>query len=118
MRAYLYAGTALAFLALAGWGAWQRGNAIHAAAQRDTARAELARAADANRSLDQALQRAQQQAAINDRILLSVSGELAKINAAIAENTAAVAELGESNEEVRAYLGSLVPDALELQLNR
>ena len=118
MRAWLYGGVALAMLGLGAWGAWQRGNALAALAERDKARAETAHAVDANRTLDAALKRAQAQAAINDRILLGVSAELAKINATIAENTAAVTLLGESNEEVRAYLGTLVPDALELQLNR
>lgn len=118
MRGYVIAAAALAFLAVGAVAFKYRGDAIAANAERDRVEAELATALDANRSLEAALLRSREQAAINDRVMRGVAQELAKINGSIAGATAALRNLEDSNEEVRAYLGGLVPPAVELQLNR
>jgi len=109
---------ALALAAAVVFAGYWRLQASLAAAERDKARAALSVALDANASLEAALARARAQAEINDRIMVGVAAELAKITEAIAGQTAAIAELGEQNEEVRSYLAGIVPGALELQLNR
>jgi multidrug efflux pump subunit AcrA (membrane-fusion protein) len=115
----ILAGAAAIALALAiGTALWFRAEAASAARERDEARAALSVALAANASLEAALARARAQAEINDRVMLGLAAELARINASIADNTAALAALEDSNEDVRTYLGSLVPGALELQLNR
>lgn len=95
-----------------------RGDAIAAGAARDRALADLAGALDANRALNAALVRARAQAEINDRAMAGVAQELAKINASIVGTASALRDLETSNADVRAYLGTVVPPAVELQLNR
>lgn len=118
IRLYGALAALVAFLAQAGAMLWYRGEAIHATAQRDQARAELAQVVAANKSLEEANKRLANQIAINNGVIAGFVEELAGIREATAANTDAVHELEKSNEDVRAYLSTLVPDALRLQLDR
>lgn len=118
MRAYLYGGVALVIAALAAAMFFYRAEAASAVAKRDEALQALNRAVDVNRSLEATNTRLQEQAAINDRILLGIANELAEISDGIAEQKDAITDLKATDDEVRSYLDTPVPDALELQLNR
>lgn len=117
MNLYAIGGAAIVILGLGAGLLWYRGEAIDAEAERDKARAELAIAAKVNADNLVVIQRMQEQQRINDRILLGYAEELAKINAGLQEQNDAIDELAETNEDVRAYLDTVVPDALRMQLN-
>jgi type II secretory pathway component PulM len=89
-----------------------------AAAERDAARAALQVAIEANKSLDAANKRLAEQNAIDGRVVLGLSQELAAINAALAAAGIDLAELERNDDAVRQYLDTPVPDALRMQLER
>lgn len=118
MLTYLRLGLLIAFVAIVGVALWYRGEAIRAHAARDRALADLGAAVAANRAQEATIGRLRATAEINDRLLAEIAEQLASINAGVADQAEAVKELADANEDVRAYLGQPVPDALRLQLDR
>lgn len=117
-RLYLALGVLGAFLGLAAYALWQRGEAISARAEQARAQAALGEAIEANRAHQAAIERL---AAVNertDRILADISWKLAGIRDATAETQASVTELERTNETVRDYLAGVVPADLQRVLNR
>lgn len=114
LRALPFVGMGLAVMA-ALWFGW---SAESAKAERDAARAALQVAVDANKSLADANARLAEQNAIDGRIVMGLSKELAAINAALAAAGIDLAELERTDDAVRDYLDTPVPDALQLRLNR
>lgn len=118
MMMYLRLGALAAFLALAALAFWYRGNAIDAEADAARARADLATAVAVNKANEETIGRMRADDAVKDALLAKFADDVAKIGADVAEATADIGELKDANEDIRAYLGGVVPDALELRLNR
>jgi hypothetical protein len=111
LRLAALAGIGLAGLVLLAGLLWYRAEAI--AARADAARhlAERDAALAANRRLAE-------QAEIDGRTVLGLSRELATIYARLAAEAADLAELERTDDAVRDYLDTPVPDALRLRLGR
>lgn len=117
-RLYLAAGVAIAFLGLASYALWQRGEAISARSEQARAEAALGEAIEANKAHQAAIERLTALNARTDKILADISYKLAGIRDTTAETQASVTELERSNEDVREYLGRAVPEPLQRVLNR
>lgn len=115
---YLRLAALAAFLSVAGLALWFRGEAIQAEAARDRALADLSVAVAANKAQQETIGRLRADAEHNDRIIAEMADELAKIGEAVAGTNEAVGDLKDANEDVRAYLGTLVPADLDRLLNR
>ncbi|TIV59982.1 hypothetical protein [Mesorhizobium sp.] len=102
----------LAFLALFGAAAWYRGDAIAAKAETARVQANLDKAVEANKVSADTIDRMQKQDALNDKISAELMQKLAAANTALTEKTTARADLKGSNETVRSYLDTPVPDDL------
>ncbi|MBZ9820174.1 hypothetical protein [Mesorhizobium sp. CA4] len=102
----------LAFLALFGAAAWYRGDAIEAKAETARVQANLDKAVEANKVSADTIDRMQKQDALNDKISAELMQKLAAANTALTEKTTARADLKGSNETVRSYLDTPVPDDL------
>lgn len=108
----------LAFLVLSLVALWYRGQAIDARADAYQARVALTEAVAANQAQEETIGRLRASAAANDRIMLGLAEQLATINASITETNAELGKLRDENEDVRAYLGTLVPADLDRLLNK
>jgi LysB family phage lysis regulatory protein len=117
-RLYLALGVLAAFLALAAYALWQRGEAIDARADQAKAEAALGQAVEANKAHQAAIERLTALNERTDRILADISWKLAGIRDATAETQASVTELERTNEAVRDYLAGVVPADLQRVLNR
>jgi hypothetical protein len=118
MRIYALLGAVIAFLALGGVALWYRGEAISAQAAERQAKADLAVAKGVNDANQETIGRMQALADAKDKLLADIAGQIANINANVADTTAAVQGLKDANEDVRAYLAGAVPPDLSLQLNK
>jgi LysB family phage lysis regulatory protein len=112
LRLAIAAALAIAFLSLVGTALWFRGQAISAAADATQARADLGTAIAANKAQEETIGRLRASAEANDRIVAEMADRLAAINEAVTENNAARNSLKDSDENVRSYLDTPVPDAL------
>ncbi len=117
-RLYVALGVLAAFLGLASYALWQRGEAIGARAEQAKAEAALSEAVEANKAHQAAIERLTALNERTDRILADISWKLAGIRDTTAETQASVNELERSNEDVREYLGRAVPEPLQRVLNR
>lgn len=118
LRLWIAGGVLIAFLALGGVALLYRGNAIAAAAERDRAIADLNTAVDANKAQEETIGRLRASAAANDTIIAKIAADVATITTNTAETNQAVGDLKDANEDVRAYLGTAVPDDLKRLLDR
>jgi LysB family phage lysis regulatory protein len=118
IKLYLAAAAALAFAAVLIVALWYRGQAISAQAQAAQARADLASAVAANAAQQETIGRLRATAEANDRIVTQMTGQLAAINAAVADTNQQIGDLKDANEDVRAYLAGRVPADLDRLLNR
>ncbi|RWQ35864.1 MAG: hypothetical protein EOS20_17490 [Mesorhizobium sp.] len=118
MMMYLRIAALAVFLAVVALALWYRGNAIKAEAETRQAKADLATAIGVNDANDETIGRMKATAEAKDKLLAEIAGQIATINGAIAENTAAVEGLKDANEDVRAYLAGAIPPNLGLQLNK
>ena len=117
-RLYLALGVLIAFLGLASYALWQRGEAISARSEQEKAEAALGQAVEANKAHQAAIERLTAVNERTDRILADISWKLAGIRDATAETQASVTELERTNETVRDYLAGVVPADLQRVLNR
>lgn len=97
---------------------WFRGNAIDAEAGRDMAEAKLTLAREANEKQASTIEQLVQRKARDDQILADISLKLAGIHQGFADTTEKITGLEKTNEDVRAYLEGIIPDALCRVLNR
>lgn len=112
MRLYLMGGVVLAFLALGLLTLWYRGEAIDAAGERDRAVVARNAAVDANKAQQAALDALVASQKANDALLADLASDVATINAQLTETNAALSGLKDSDETVRDYLNTPVPDSL------
>lgn len=115
---YIRFAALVAFMALGLVALWYRGQAAHAVAERDAARADLAIAVDANRAQQATIGRLRAEAEANDRLLAALADDVEAIRKGQEQTTQAIGDLKDANEDVRAYLGGAVPADLERLLNR
>lgn len=118
LRLYLALGVLVAFLGLAAYALWQRGEAISARAEQARAQAALGEAIEANRAHQAAIERLTAVNERTDRILADISYKLAGIRDTAAETQASIAELERNDEDVREYLDRPIPESLQRVLNR
>ncbi|TGT76155.1 MULTISPECIES: hypothetical protein [unclassified Mesorhizobium] len=118
LRLYAMLGAVIVFLAMGATIFWYRGEAISAQAAERQAKADLATAKGVNDANQETIGRMKALADAKDKLLADIAGQIADINANVAENTAAVQGLKDANEDVRAYLAGAVPPDLSLQLNK
>ena len=97
---------------------WYRGQALSSQMERDRARAELGTALAANRAQEQTIGRLRASAERNDKIVAEMARDLAAISQATSETSAAIADLKDANETVRAYLDTAVPRDLRKLLDK
>lgn len=112
MTKYILAILAVALALAIGTAAIYRGNAAKAYAEAAQARADLNVAVDANRAQEEAIGRLRAEAVFNDKLLVKMSDDLTSITRATAATTKAVNDLKESNDDVRQFLGTIVPPDL------
>lgn len=86
-----------------------RGQAIQAEAEAARARADLALAEAANRRALDVIASMEAQARIDSRLTADLVEEMRRITEGLAEQAGKLEELERSNEDVRAYLDSVVP---------
>lgn len=118
LRLVLLAGIAAAFLALIAAVAVYRAQAHAAVAERDRAYADLRIAVDANRTNLEAIAKLKADAERDNQLSAEVLAALDRIGADVAEANKTLDELGEANEDVRAYLSGRVPPDVDKLLNR
>lgn len=117
-RLYIAGVVLIAFLSLATYALWQRGEAIHARSEQEKAEAALGQAVEANKAHQAAIERLTALNERTDRILADISWKLAGIRDTTAETQASVTELERTNEDVREYLARVIPGELQRVLNR
>lgn len=103
---------ALALAGLGGLALWFRGQAIAAAAERDSARSSLATAQAANDAQKAAIERLTAGRAMDDKLLVELQGRLGELATQTQQATTAIRDLERSNENVKAYLAGRLPDEL------
>lgn len=86
-----------------------RSQAISAEADAARARADLVLAEAANRQALDVIASMEAQARIDSRLTADLVEEMRRINEGLAEQAGKLEELERSNEDVRAYLDSVVP---------
>lgn len=86
-----------------------RGQAISAEADAARARADLVLAETANRQALDVIASMEAQARIDSRLTADLVEEMRRITEGLAEQAGKLEELERSNEDVRAYLDSVVP---------
>lgn len=99
----------LAFSVSVGASLWYRAEAISAEADASRARADLVLAEAANRRALDVIASMEAQARIDSRLTADLVEEMRRINEGLAEQAGKLEELERSNEDVRAYLDSVVP---------
>ncbi|BCH20162.1 hypothetical protein [Mesorhizobium sp. L-2-11] len=115
---YLRIAALAVFLAVAALALWYRGEAISAEADRDRAIADLNTAVDANKAQEETIGRLRASAAANDRIIAKIAADVATISTNTTETNQAIGDLKDANEDVRAYLSTVVPADLKRVLDR
>lgn len=100
---------ALVFMGVIGAMLWYRGQAISAAADAAQARADLVLAQAANKRALDTIASMQEQARLDSRLTADLVEEMRRINEGLAEQAGKLDELERSNEDVRAYLDTVVP---------
>lgn len=106
------------FLAVVAAALWYRGQAISAEAARQATEVRLQDAYRANERQRQTIERITEARQRDDAILLELSENIAKLNEATAQTSAALSELERTNEDVREYMGLAIPSDLRGVLNR
>lgn len=112
LRVYVLGAALIAFLALGATAMFYRGQAISANAAAARAKADLATVTAVNKVNEETIGRMKAQSEANDRLTAELAQKLADSNAALLDTTAARTELKDSDEQVRDYLNTIVPDAL------
>lgn len=107
----------LAILAIVGIALYYRGEMIDASAAQRRAEAELRQVELANAEAQKTIERITRMRQADDRILLDLTNEIARLNEVAAETQAGIVELERTNEDVRAYLAGVIPDDLRRMLN-
>lgn len=110
---WLIAITAIAFLALGGYGLYERGNAIAANAARAEAVSQLAVAVDANRVQEETIGRLRADAEADAKGQAKLAEELREINEQITAGFKARQELKGADHAVRDFLDLVLPVPLQ-----
>lgn len=97
---------------------WYRGQAISAAAERDTARAEVKTAAAVNAVQKATMDRLTAFREIDDKLMTGLQARLGEIATQAGEATTALRELERTSADAKAYLAVPVPADLGRVLNR
>ena len=96
---------------------YYRGAAIASEAELNETKVQLALSVAASKEKDKAILRQEAAIASLNKLMLDVANEVEQINQASREQTAAIAELSEANENVRAFLATVLPPDLSKLLN-
>lgn len=116
-RLYALGALALLIVGMAGVIMYYRGNAIDAEARAARVTAERDTAIAVNAAKDKEIARLERQATINNQIMVDVHKELQELNAKAAETNQALTELETTNEGVKVFLDTALPDELKRLLN-
>ena len=108
----------LAILAIVGIALYYRGEMIDASAAQRRAEAELRQAEIANAAALETIERITRMRQADDKILLDLTNEIARLNEVATETQATITELERTNEDVRSYLAGAIPDDLRRVLNK
>lgn len=108
---------ALAFAGACGVALWYRGQALAAVAARDGALSSLATAKAANDAQTAALERLTAGRAMDDKLLVEFQSRLGELATQTQQATNAIRDLERSNEDVKKYLASRLPDELRRLLD-
>ena len=115
---YLYLGAAFVMACLVSGLLWFRAEAASARAELDLARVDLRIAEDANAAQQATIGRLRASEEANNKIIADMAADLDAIRQGQDETTEAIGELKESSDDVRAYLGTVVPAGLQQLLNK
>lgn len=108
----------IAILAIVGIALYYRGEMIDASAAQRRAEAELRQAEIANAAALETIERITRMRQADDKILLDLTNEIARLNEVATETQATITELERTNEDVRSYLAGAIPDDLRRVLNK
>lgn len=118
IKGYLIAGAGIVLAALLVGLLWYRSEAIQAAAERDTARAEVQTAAAVNAAQKAVMDRLTAFREIDDKLMTDLQSRLGEIAAQAGEATQAIRELEKTSADAKAYLAVPVPADLGRVLNK
>lgn len=118
LRLILAGLTVIAFLIAIGVALWYRSEAMSASASAARAKADLATALDANKAQQEENAALRYQIEVNDRIVAGLASRLASIRTELLADREEVADLKDSDNDVRTYLDTSVPGPLRRVLDK
>lgn len=114
---YIRIAILVAFMAVGGMALWFRAEAATAAAEAQQARLNLAVAEDANEAMKAANDRLRATEAANDKIISEQADQIDAANDKLAEQSAELDALKETDPDVKSYLDRPVPPGLSKLLD-
>lgn len=118
IKAYLYGGILVAFLALGGVMLYYRGEAIDASAKLAMTQDKLNDAMRANEQQQRAIEQIKQWRETDNKTIADLQGRITDIGTKQNEQLGKLRDLERQNAETQAYLSTVIPDALGQLLNR
>jgi hypothetical protein len=112
LKLYLMIGAAAIFAAVLAIALWYRGEAIHAKANEEKAKAQLEVAVEANEKAMATIDTLKKQSLIDGRLAADLAAKNRELEDGIAKKDQELEELAEKDQSVRDFLNTPVPNAL------